>query len=115
MNRWLTIAAGMAVGVAAVLFTGGCGPPHEAQASQATAAPAQELKPAPATPMDVKKVEMGGSTWQPEWDKIVEIALPPEMLSRQVPHDVRRFCPRFYDMAEADKRAFWAYFFQALA
>jgi len=115
MNRWLTIAAGMAVGLAAVLFTGGCGRPHEAQASQATAAPAQELKAAPATPMDVKKVEMGGSTWQPEWDKIVEIALPPEMLSRQVPHDVRRFCPRFYDMAETDKRAFWAYFFQALA
>jgi hypothetical protein len=115
MNRWLTIAAGVAVGVATVLLTAGCGRQHEAQASQATAAPAQELKPAPATPMDVKKVEMGGATWQPEWDKFVEIALPPEMLTRQVPHDVRRFCPRFYEMAEADKRAFWAYFFQALA
>jgi hypothetical protein len=37
------------------------------------------------------------------------------MLSHQVPHDVRRFCPRFYQLGEADKRAFWAYFFQALA
>ena len=37
------------------------------------------------------------------------------MVSRQVPRDVQRFCPRFYDMSETDKRAFWAYFFQALA
>ena len=45
----------------------------------------------------------------------MELALPQEMLSPQVPHDVKRFCPRFYGMAEDDKRAFWAYFFQALA
>ena len=25
------------------------------------------------------------------------------------------FCPRFYQMSETDERAFWAYFFQALA
>jgi hypothetical protein len=37
------------------------------------------------------------------------------MLSSQVPKDVRRFCPRFYEMGETDKRTFWAYFFQALA
>jgi hypothetical protein len=73
------------------------------------------MKPAPATPIDVKKVEMGGNTWDPQWDVLVEQALPPEMLSRQVPRDVRRFCPRFYEMQESDKRAFWAYFFQALA
>jgi hypothetical protein len=73
------------------------------------------MKPAPPTPIDMKKAEVGGATWDPEWDKIVELALPPELLSREVPHDVRRFCPRFYDMAEEDKRAFWAYFFQALA
>ena len=73
------------------------------------------MKPAPATPIDKQRVELGGNTWDPEWDKIVELALPPQMLSHQVPHDVRRFCPRFYQMDEADKRAFWAYFFQALA
>ena len=33
----------------------------------------------------------------------------------QVPHDVRRLCPNFYQMSDVDKRAFWAYFFQALA
>jgi hypothetical protein len=31
------------------------------------------------------------------------------------PRGVRRFCPRFYEMGKADKRAFWAYFFQAFA
>ena len=37
------------------------------------------------------------------------------MLSSKVPRGVRRFCPRFYEMGTADKRTFWAYFFQALA
>ncbi len=73
------------------------------------------MKQAPPTPIEAKKEELGGTTWDPQWDKIVEQALPPEMLSRKVPRDVRRFCPRFYEMQEADKRAFWAYFFQALA
>lgn len=95
-------------------LTSGCGKHEEAKATPAPAkAPA--LKPAPATPILTKRVELGGETWDPSWDKIVELALPPEMLSHQVPHDVRRFCPRFYQLGEADKRAFWAYFFQALA
>ncbi|HEY4933895.1 MAG TPA: hypothetical protein VII23_20205 [Terriglobales bacterium] len=76
---------------------------------------AQTTKPAPPTPIDKKKVELGGTPWNPEWDRIIEQALPAEMLSSQVPRDVRRFCPRFYDMGETDKRTFWAYFFQALA
>ncbi len=81
----------------------------------ATASRAQATKPAPPTPIDEKKVELGGTPWNPQWDQIIEKALPPEMLSSQVPQGVRRFCPRFYEMAETDKRAFWAYFFQALA
>lgn len=76
---------------------------------------AQETKPAPATPIDAKKAELGGKPWEPAWDEIIEKNVPPEMLSSQVPRDVRRFCPRFYTMNEVDKRAFWAYFFQALA
>ena len=76
---------------------------------------AQANKPAPPTPIDEKKVELGGMPWNPQWDQIIEKALPSEMLSSQVPADVRRFCPRFYEMGETDKRAFWAYFFQALA
>jgi hypothetical protein len=63
-----------------------------------------------------KKEELGaGSQWDPEWDQIVETSLPAEMLSAGVARDVRPFCPRFATMSEGDKRAFWAYFFQALA
>jgi hypothetical protein len=81
----------------------------------ASALYAQTTKPAPPTPIDEKKVELGGTPWNPKWDQIIEKALPPEMLSSLVPEGVRRFCPRFYEMGETDKRAFWAYFFQALA
>jgi len=73
------------------------------------------VKVAPPTPIETKKAEMGGSEWDPQWDRIVEQALPPAMLSTAVPRDVRRFCPRFYQMSTLDKRSFWAYFFQALA
>ena len=73
------------------------------------------MKPAPATPIAEKRSELGGDTWDPEWDGVVEKALTPELLSPRVAHDVRPFCPRFASLEEADKRAFWAYFFQALA
>lgn len=75
----------------------------------------QQTKPAPATPIDIKKADLGKSVWDPAWDVIVEKAVPPEMLTPAVAHDVARFCPRFSSMNETDKRAFWAYFFQALA
>src|SRR5215471_3421562 len=83
----------------------------------AQAAPSQEpeAKPAPATPLDAKKAELGGKTWEPAWDIFIEKSIPAEMLGPQVPRDVKRFCPNFYQMNETDKRAFWAYFFQALA
>ena len=43
-------------------------------------------------------------------------APPAEMLSAAVPwKDVRRFCALFYELFVVYKRAFWAYFFQALA
>jgi hypothetical protein len=106
---------GILVGFA--LMTCGC-TKQVAQAASAPAAvqaPAPATKPAPATPIDAKKIELGGDTWDPAWDGIVEKALPAEMLTTQVPRDVRRFCPRFYTLSEVDKRAFWAYFFQALA
>jgi hypothetical protein len=80
-----------------------------------TWADAQQTKPAPATPIDVKKSELGKKVWDPTWDAIVEKAVPPAMLSPMGTHDVARFCPRFSSMSETDKRAFWAYFFQALA
>ena len=97
-----------------LLLVPGCGRREEAHATAAPA-PSVAMKPAPATPIHTKRLELGGAIWDPEWDKLVELALPPEMLSQQVPRDVRRFCPRFYELSEEDKRAFWAYLFQALA
>lgn len=76
---------------------------------------AQKTKPAPPTPIDAKKAELGGKTWDPAWDELIEQSIPADMLSSQVPRDVRKFCPRFYRMGDTDKRVFWAYFFQALA
>lgn len=115
----MDMAAGKLLGIFAlpvglVLLLGACSGAAR-QNTPAAPAPTKETKPAPATPIDAKKIELGGSTWNPQWDVIVEDALPPSMLSRQVPRDVRRYCPRFYGMSDADKRAFWAYFFQALA
>jgi len=100
--------------VAAALLIAGCRS-HEERKPPSPPPKVKEMKPAPATPIAVKKIELGEDGWDPAWDKIVEEAIPASMLSYRVPHDVRRFCPRFYTMGNADKRAFWAYFFQALA
>ncbi|HEY2470577.1 MAG TPA: hypothetical protein VGI45_22475 [Terracidiphilus sp.] len=93
---------------------------HEPVDADAVAAapivPALELKPAPSTPIAEQKALLGDQeTWRPEWDATIEKALPSELLSPQMGHDVRQFCPRFSAMRDPDKRAFWAYFFQALA
>ena len=79
------------------------------------AAPAAAMKAAPATPIEEKKEELGGKTWDPQWDVLVEQALPADMLSPAAAKAVRSYCPNFEAEAEADKRAFWAYLFQALA
>jgi hypothetical protein len=84
------------------------------KAAIATADP--EVKLAPPTPIAAKKEELGKPGWDPEWDAIIEKALPGELLSsRKVEKDVRLFCPRYKDLSDVDKRAYWAYFFQALA
>ncbi len=98
------------------VFTGiGCnsGDAHSTAAPTPPAAPA--MKPAPPTPVEQKREELGGKTWNPEWDAVVEQALPPDMLSAPAARAVRSYCPRFAQESEADKRAFWAYTFQALA
>lgn len=100
------------VWLAIAILAGGCG---KSRQQPAPAAPEPAMKLAPPTPIDEKRAEIGGPMWDPGWDKIIEEALPPEMLSTQVTRDVRPFCPRFDAIGEADKRAFWAYFFQALA
>jgi hypothetical protein len=104
---------GFGICVMTVVMAAGCQRHEEPVVAAAPVVPA--MKPAPATPIDEKRAEIGGAMWEPQWDAIVEQALPAEMLSTKVPRDVRRFCPKFYEMSEVDKRAFWAYFFQALA
>ena len=74
-----------------------------------------EVKPVPPTPIAEKKEELGKPAWDPQWDAIIETALPAEMLSTRVQRAVKPFCPRFNRMSETDRRAYWAYFFQALA
>ena len=101
---------GCAFGLCAVLMVG-C----KQKVAPVVAAPGPVTKPAPSTPIDEKREEIGGARWNPEWDSMIEQSLPAEMLSSAVPRDVRRFCPQFYTMKEEDKRTFWAYFFQALA
>ena len=119
MTKIAWIVAGVAIitglGAAVVPLAGNH--VQDAQAQELTPPPAQpELKLAPATPIAEKKAELGDDrTWNPEWDVWIEQALPPELLSPQVAKAVKPFCPRFTALTEPDKRAFWAYFFQALA
>jgi hypothetical protein len=84
-------------------------------AQQPAPPPRPVLKTAPPTPIAEQKQELGQPAWDPQWDVIVEQALSPEMLSPGVARGVRSYCPRFNSLSEADKRAFWAYTFQALA
>jgi hypothetical protein len=78
--------------------------------------PPHDIKPAPPTPIAVKKVELGnGNTWDPKWDVLIEENLPPELMTPGMSKAVHPFCPRFGQLSQADKRAFWAYLFQALA
>jgi hypothetical protein len=98
------------LGLCAGLVLTGCGRPAGQLSS-----PGPEIKPAPPTPIAQKKEELGTQSWDPQWDQIVEEALSPGMLSARAARDVKGFCPRFGEMSEGDQRAFWAYFFQALA
>ena len=102
----------IAVGLALILVSQSSRVDH----SQAPVAPPRALKPAPPTPMAEQKAELGDdNTWNPAWDEMIEAALPSDLLSSKVAKDVKAFCPRFNSLSLADKRAFWAYFFQALA
>jgi hypothetical protein len=90
--------------------------PTSGGTQQPDTVPTSELKSAPPTPIAEKKAELGDNhTWNPEWDKIIEEGLPPDLLSPKVAKAVKQFCPHFNRMGEPDKRAYWAYFFQALA
>jgi hypothetical protein len=100
--------------LAALVCLVGCGGCSHPQTGQRPTEPATE--PAPPTPIAVKKAELGDdNSWDPKWDKTLEEALPADLISPGRGYELRSLCPRFREMSEADRRAFWAYFFQALA
>jgi hypothetical protein len=119
MTKVAWIVAGIAIitGLGAAIAPLGDSDIQEAYAQELAPPPAQlVLKTAPATPIAEKKAELGDDqTWDPEWDLWIETALPDDLLSPKVAKAVKPFCPRFTVLSEADKRVFWAYFFQALA
>jgi hypothetical protein len=111
LTRRLSVAA---LPICVGLALAGCGR-HTTE--QAAAPPPRQpaIKPVPATPIAKEKQELGEPSWDPQWDRIVEDALSPAMLSPAAARGVRSYCPRFAAMSDADKRSFWAYTFQALA
>ena len=94
--------------------------PPPAQATKTVPVVQKQIKEAPPTPIAEAKAELGAEpgteTWDPAWDRVVEEALPADMVfSSRATRDVHPFCPRFAHLSPGDRRAFWAYFFQALA
>lgn len=76
---------------------------------------AEELKPVPPTPIAIEKAELDQPSWDPAWDVMIEKALPGDLLSWRRARAVGALCPRFRHLSRGERRAFWAYFFQALA
>ncbi|MGA7155532.1 MAG: hypothetical protein WBY53_01725 [Acidobacteriaceae bacterium] len=108
------MARGMVVvGACAVLALAGCGRKETKPVERPPAKPVVKL--APPTPLDEKKAELGGTTWQPRWDVIVEKDLPASLLGERAARAVRGYCPRFGEETLVQRREFWAYTFQALA
>lgn len=104
----------VALAIMATIMVNGC-KHNSAPARTHTSVKPMAVKQAPPTPIETKRVELGGPAWNPGWDTYIERSLPAALLTRKVPRDVRRFCPCFFKMSATDKRAYWAYFFQALA
>jgi hypothetical protein len=110
---WLSWAAALILGVLLVGPAGWCG---QIASPAKPAQPEPQTKPAPATPIAEKKVELDGyDPWNPAWDRMIERALPRDLISKRRAAAVEPLCPRFREMSRTDRRAFWAYFFQALA
>jgi hypothetical protein len=108
---WIVVCA--VVGASAACGGRAQAPSESQQESDAQAHPDADPPP---TPIAVKKAELGDDhAWNPEWDKIVEDALPADLLSDKRERAVRPLCPRFKEASIEERRTFWAYFFQALA
>jgi len=106
----------------AIVWSAGCGGSWRVQAAggdpqrSSQGDPDPQLTVPPPTPIAIQKSEMGDDpAWKPEWDELIEKSLPADLLSPRRERAVKALCPAFKRMSETDRRAFWAYFFQALA
>lgn len=88
---------------------------NSSQAQQESNDSPEELKPVPPTPIAIQKARLDEPTWDPAWSMLIEQALPANLLSRRREKEVQPLCPRFRHLSKGQRRAFWAYFFQALA
>jgi len=110
MSSILTLTLG------SVLILTSCGRSTQTTTPAPTPQQQPQTKPTPPTPIAEKKAELNNpNTWNPAWDAFIEKSVPPELLSAQAARAVRPYCPRFAELSDTDKRAFWAYIFQALA
>ena len=115
---WIVVGVAIITGLGAAFVPLAVNNIQNARAQELAPPPVMQpaMKPAPATPIAEKKAELGDDrTWDPQWDVFVEQSLPADLLTPKVAKAVKPFCPRFTALTEPDKRAFWAYFFQALA
>jgi hypothetical protein len=116
---WLLLVCSNGAGQTAETAQPASSPAQTGPESAAVAQPVSvdpPVKPAPPTPIAVKKVELGKPGWDAGWDTVIEEAVPPQFLtSRRVARDVKPLCPRYRHLSDVDKKQFWAYFFQALA
>lgn len=87
----------------------------QAVQQQPASNPPEELKPVPPTPIAIQKAELDEPTWDPAWNMLIEQALPANLLSSRREKEVKPLCPQFRHLSKGQRRAFWAYFFQALA
>lgn len=111
LSPWLA-----AVLLLSVPFRGAAGWRGQTPPQAVPSPPEPHTKPAPPTPIAVKKVELDGyDPWNPAWDRMIERALARDLISKRRAAAVQPLCPRFRTMSRTDRRAFWAYFFQALA
>jgi hypothetical protein len=99
-----------------VFLSAGCSPATQSRNTAPQPAAHPQIKPAPPTPIAIKRVQLGeGDPWNPAWDAMIEKALPHNLVTRRRAPAVRELCPRYRTMTLANRLAFWAYFFQALA
>jgi hypothetical protein len=101
--------------IAAIAGCGGSSAGPELKPESEAQVPTADLKAVPATPIAIQDEALDKPTWNPAWNMLIEQALPSNLLSQWRAKEVRSLCPRFRHLSKGERRAFWAYFFQALA